>query len=88
MRKLILTMIRPRLEYAELVWAPSKKKDIKKLERSQRVATKLVPSLQDLTYEERLNSLNLQTLEQRREGGDLTAVYRMKNGLETLDLQT
>ena len=73
------------MEYSAAVWAPSKKKDIKKLERIQRAATKLAPSLMDKSYEERLSKLNLTTLEQRRERGDLIAVYRVMKGMEELD---
>lgn len=38
--------------------------------------------LRDLPYEERLQKLDLPTLEQRKERGDFIAVYRMMNGLE------
>ncbi len=36
MRKIITTMIRPKMEYAETVWFPYKKTHINKLERIQR----------------------------------------------------
>ena len=49
-------MICPRLEYAAVVWSPHKK-DVTKLERIQSAATKMVPELKDLTYEERWNCL-------------------------------
>ncbi|XP_063866945.1 uncharacterized protein LOC135104013 [Scylla paramamosain] len=58
---------------------------MKKLERIQRSATKLVPSLQDLSYEETLRRLNLQTEQQRER--DLIVVYRMMNGSEKVDQQ-
>ncbi len=64
-------MIRPKLEYDEMVWSPYKKKHVKKLERIQRIATKMVPELKDLTYEERLEEMKLSALEERRERGDL-----------------
>ncbi len=32
-KKLITSIIRPRLEYAEVVWSPKLKKDVRKLER-------------------------------------------------------
>ena len=38
-KKLIMAMIRPKLEYAAVVWSQHLKKHIKKLERIQRVAT-------------------------------------------------
>ena len=62
--KITPTTIRPRLEYAAVVWSPNMKKDIKKLERIQRAATMTVPSLRDLPYEERLLRLDLISLEQ------------------------
>ena len=33
MKKIITTMIRPKLEYAEVLWSPHKKKDVLKLEK-------------------------------------------------------
>ncbi len=44
-----------------------------------------VKLLRDHTYEERLEKLELTTLERRREKGDLIALYRMQEGLEKLD---
>ena len=41
-------------------------KDIDMLEKIQRRATKLIPELRDLTYEERLKDCGLTTLETRR----------------------
>ena len=84
-KKLVIALIRPRLEYAATVWSPSTKKHIRKLEMIQRAATKLPQSLRDLTYEERLCILGLTTLEQRRERGDLIMIYRVMKGMERLD---
>ncbi len=77
-------MIRPKLEYAAVVWSPHKK-DIRKIERIQRAATKMVPTLRDLPYEERLEKLNLLTLERRSERGDLIAIYRASEEWEKVD---
>ncbi len=84
-KKLKTSIIRPRLEYAAVVWSPRLKKDIRKLERIQRAATKLPESLRDYTYKERLERLNLTTLERRRERGDLIMMYRLQEGMENLD---
>jgi len=58
--------IRPHLEYCVQVWNPHFQKDSDLLEGVQRRATKLISSLKDKTYEERLHILNLTTLETRR----------------------
>ena len=85
LRKLIVSMIRPQLEYATLVWSPHKKKDITRIERIQRTATRLAPSLIKLTYEEILDKFGLISLEKRRERGDLIVVYRTMNKMGKLD---
>lgn len=85
MKKIITAMIRPRLEYATIQWAPNLKKHIRKLEKVQRAATKMVPDLRDLTYEDRLKRMQLPTLENRRERGDLIAIYRVMIGMEKMD---
>ena len=82
MRKIIVTLIQPVMEYAAVVWSPHNKKDIRKLERVQRAATKMAPELRDLNYEERLKEMALTTLESRRERGDLINVYKMVHGMD------
>ena len=72
-RKIITTMIRPKLEYAEAIWSPHKKKHVLKLERKQRIETKKEPELEDLT------------LKERREKSDLITIYKLMNNLEETD---
>ena len=60
-------MIRPKLEYAKIIWSPHEKKHVLKLERIQKIATKMVPEFKDLTYEKTLKEMQLSTLEKRRE---------------------
>ena len=67
MRKIITSMIRPKLEYADVIWSPQKKKHVLKLERIQRIETKMVPDLEGQAYEERLKEMQLTTLKERRE---------------------
>ena len=47
-------IVRPHLEYCIQEWKPYRKKDIDKLERIKRRATKMIPELRDLSYESRL----------------------------------
>ena len=84
-RKIITTFIRPTLEYASVVWNPWMVKDIKKIERIQRAATRWVPELKELSYEERLKALNLTTLEARRKRGALITLYKCKTGMMEID---
>jgi hypothetical protein len=77
-------LVRPLLEYCVQVWSPYKRKHINLIERVQRRATKLVPALRDLSYEERLSRLNLTTLEERRTRGDRILTYKLISRKEAI----
>ena len=73
-------LVRPLLEYCVQIWSPYKRKHINLIEcvqRTERRATKLVPALRDLSYEERLRRLKLTTLEERRVRGDMILTYKL-----------
>ena len=55
------------------------------LAKIQRRATKLIPGLRDLRYEERLKECGLTTLEMRRLRGDQIEVFKILNGYENID---
>ncbi|CAC5380825.1 unnamed protein product [Mytilus coruscus] len=69
------SIIRSLLEYSTTMWSPYLKKDIRKTEKMQRRATKLVPSIRNLSYVERLKILDLPTLEYRRDRYNMLQVY-------------
>jgi ribonuclease P/MRP protein subunit RPP40 len=79
------TIIRPHLEYANVIWRPYFRKDINNMEKVQRRATKCVPILSDLSYEERLKILKLPTLEYRRLRGDMIQTYKLLHGIDDVD---
>ena len=87
-KKLIISLykaiVRPHLEYCIQAWRPYRKKDIEKnIERIQRRATKMIPELRDLSYEERLKECGLTNMETRQLRGD--QVFKMLNGYKNID---
>ena len=59
------------------VWNPHRLGLIKDLEKVQMRATKLVISIKNFTYKDRLNRLKLPTLKYRRIRGDMIEVYKI-----------
>ena len=78
-------IVRPHLEYCIQAWRPYCKKDIDKLERIQRRATKMISELRDLSCESCLLQCGLTTLETRRLRGDQIEVFKIVNGYEDVD---
>ena len=85
MRSLYLTFIRPYLEFAVPVWCPFLKGDIDMIEQVQQRATKLIPAIRNLSYENRLRKLELTTLKDRRLRGDLIQMFKIMNKMEKCD---
>ena len=77
---LYAVFVRPLLEYCVQAVSPYLNKDINHAERLQRVATRMVHGLGNLSYEERLNRLNLFSLRRRRLRGDLITAYNIFTG--------
>lgn len=82
---LFKTLVRPQLEYAVQIWNPWRRKDIEKLEKVQKRATRLVPQCRGLTYADRLRFLGLDTLEERRHRGDMIMTFRIVRGFIDID---
>ena len=65
------TLLRPKVGYCTTVAQSVYKKDIGKIERVQRRATKLVQGMDNKAYSERLEELKLPSLEYRRKRLDV-----------------
>ena len=74
------------LEYAQTVWSSYFVKDIEVLERVQRRVTRIPLELRGLPYEERLYQLNLTSLRERRQRGDLIQTYKIISNYYSVDL--
>ena len=71
------SLVRSHFDYGMSVWTPHLVKYIKAIESVQRRATKMIPTIKDLSYSERFKKLKLPTLAYRRARGDMIEVYKI-----------
>ena len=74
------SLVRSHLEYCCPLWHPSKVADIELLEGVQREFTNKIKGCQALNYWERLKSLNLFSLQRRRERYILICMWKILHG--------
>ena len=77
--------MRPHLEYGNTIWGPTYALDCLAVERVQRRATKLVPTIRHYTYTDRLKAIGLPSLHYRRKRGDMIQVYKLLNSKDRID---
>ena len=81
------SLIRPHLEYANVIWYPKYKYQSISVERVQRRATKLLMETRHKTYTQRLEYLDLSSLWHRRLRGDMIQVFKIINGLDGINCE-
>jgi hypothetical protein len=86
--RLFKAYVRPTLEYASPVWSPVAVGLTRDLENVQRRFTKRLCGLREMTYEQRLSHLQLESLEARRRQADLLVVFKALRGLLHIDPKT
>ena len=74
---LFKTLIRPVLEYGNVVWCPNLKKHVLLIENVRRRFTKRIIGMKNLKYEDGLNSLNLPSMKFRRARGNMIETYKI-----------
>ena len=84
--KLYRSYFRPHLGYCIQFWTPKNLKDADMLVKVQRRATKMIPSLRNISYEERLKRLGMFSLRHRRLRGDMTGMFKMIRGIDKVNL--
>jgi hypothetical protein len=80
MRLLFIALVRPHLEFCNVVWSPRLEKDKKLIEGVLRRATKVIPGFKDVSYEQRLEKLKIPSMTYRRVRGDLIETYKYTHG--------
>jgi len=63
------------IEYSSIIWSPYFKNEINKIKAGQRFFTKAIGNLRSLRYSDRLNYLNLDSLQCRRVKDDMIVKY-------------
>ena len=70
------TLVRPQLEYGNVVWSPFLKSNITLIENVQRRATRYVPDTNKIDYQEELTYTSVQKISRRHD-------YNVQNHLFT-----
>ena len=87
MLQIYKVFVRPNLEYAVSAWSPWLAKDINVLESIQHRATRRISDVHG-SYPERLQQLQLTTLQERRIRGDAIEMFKYLHGNWDIDFTT
>ena len=79
------SLVRPHLEYCCQIWNSNYSKDIDLVEGVQRRTTKLITSMQNLSYDDRVKRLGLIRLNTCRLRSGLVKTFKIINGNYSID---
>ena len=77
---LFKSIVLPYLDYGSQLWSPYKIKSINALEKVQRVFTKHIDGMHDLSYTERLKALQIYSLQRRRDRYMAIYIWKILEG--------
>ena len=83
--KLFKSIVRPHLEYANVIWHPAYKRQEAKIENVQRRATKVLKEFKDCSYTERLIALDLPSIKYRQLRADLIQTYKILHDIDNVN---
>ena len=82
------TLVRPILEYGNIIWGPHYSGDKHQIRVKHR-ATRLVPGFDEISYEKPLRRLKLPSLQYRRKRRDMIQTYTIMRGFaESIQLSS
>ena len=81
-------MIKPHLEYANVIWYPKYKYQSISVKRVQRRATNSMMKIRQMTYTQWLEYVDLPSLWHRRLRGDRIQVFKIINGIDDMNCET
>ena len=84
--KIYKAIVRPIIEYGNVIWSPHFKRQSEEIERVQRRATKILPALRECSYEERMRVLKLPSLKYRRYRADMIQTFKILNKMDDLNV--
>ena len=79
------TFVRPKLDYAAAVWSPWMEKDIEMLEKVQKRLVRMISDTNGESHEERLKSVGLTSLKDRRKRGDAIETFKTLRGFNRVE---
>ena len=77
---LFKSIVLSHLDYGSQLWSPFKVKNINALEKVQRVFTKHIDGIHDLSFTERLQSLQIYSLQRRRDRYMAIYIWKILEG--------
>ncbi|XP_072024920.1 uncharacterized protein [Amphiura filiformis] len=82
-----LTLVRPHLEYCSPIWNPHTKKNITKIESTQRQAARFVLNTysRQASVSKLITQLQWDSLERRRQAASLCLMYKIHNNLVAIN---
>lgn len=81
-----ITLVRPHTEYCVQPWSPYLAKNVDTLEKVQHRASKLIPNITHLSYSDRLRELNMYSLEDRCNRGDMMGLFKLIKHTDRINL--